>query len=151
MNTYLKVYRWALGMKLHMGIYTLSLLVCKMIWNWTQGVLSVQSLDILTIWGACLLFAVLETLILPAGKDASLPRTAAWAAAGNLIFCSGALIAGWFRGIPGWGAALLVFFLEFGLAAMWFEDNVAMRADSAQLNQQLRAFQRRPKEQAPRP
>ena len=75
METYLKIYRWSMRMKLRMGVYTVALLFFKIIWNWINGIFSVQSVDILTIWGVCLLFAMLETVILPEGKDPTVLRT----------------------------------------------------------------------------
>lgn len=141
METYLKIYRWSMRMKLRMGVYTVALLFFKIIWNWINGIFSVQSVDILTIWGVCLLFAMLETVILPEGKDPTVLRTVIWIVAANIIFCGGAVLAGWFSGIPVWGTVGLVLFLELAIALMWFEDNVAMRADSVRLNRQLRQFQ----------
>lgn len=124
-----------------MGVYTVALLFFKIIWNWINGIFSVQSMDILTIWGVCLLFAMLETVILPEGKDPTVLRTVIWIVAANIIFCGGAVLAGWFSGIPVWGTVGLVLFLELAIALMWFGDNVAMRADSVRLNRQLRQFQ----------
>lgn len=141
METYLKIYRWSMRMKLRMGVYTVALLFFKIIWNWINGIFSVQSVDILTIWGVCLLFAMLETVILPEGKDPTVLRTVIWIVAANIIFCGGAVLAGWFSGIPVWGTVGLVLFLELAIALMWFGDNVAMRADSVRLNRQLRQFQ----------
>mgnify|MGYP001862907489 FL=1 len=141
METYLKIYRWSMRMKLRMGVYTVALLFFKIIWNWINGIFSVQSMDILTIWGVCLLFAMLETVILPEGKDPTVLRTVIWIVAANIIFCGGAVLAGWFSGIPVWGTVGLVLFLELAIALMWFGDNVAMRADSVRLNRQLRQFQ----------
>lgn len=141
METYLKIYRWSMRMKLRMGVYTVALLFFKIIWNWINGIFSVQSMDILTIWGVCLLFAMLETVILPEGKDPTVLRTVIWIVAANIIFCGGAVLAGWFSGIPVWGTVGLVLFWELAIALMWFGDNVAMRADSVRLNRQLRQFQ----------
>ena len=141
METYLKIYRWSMRMKLRMGVYTVALLFFKIIWNWINGIFSVQSVDILTIWGVCLLFAMLETVILPEGKDPTVLRTVIWIVAANIIFCGGAVLAGWFSGIPVWGTVGLVLFLELAIALMWFGDNAAMRADSVRLNRQLRQFQ----------
>ena len=141
METYLKIYRWSMRMKLRMGVYTVALLFFKIIWNWINGIFAVQSMDILTIWGVCLLFAMLETVILPEGKDPTVLRTVIWIVAANIIFCGGAVLAGWFSGIPVWGTVGLVLFLELAIALMWFGDNVAMRADSVRLNRQLRQFQ----------
>lgn len=143
MNRFLGLYRWAMQMKLRMGIYTLALLLCKMAWNAIQGVNYVLSLEIVGMWIACLIFAMVETVILPQGKNPTPLRTVAWVLVGNGIFWGGSVWLGWFAGGPFWGGALLVLLLEAGLAAMWFGDHVAMRADSAVLNRQLRAFQRR--------
>ena len=40
-----------------------------------------------------------------------------------------------------WGSIILLGFLELCLALMWFGDNIAMKADTAQLNKQLKAYQ----------
>lgn len=143
MKRFLGLYRWAMQMKLRMGIYTLALLLCKMVWNAIQGVNYVLSLEIVGMWIACLLFAVVETILLPREKEPTPVHTVAWVLVGNVIFWGGSLWLGWFAGVPLWGGAVLVLLLEAGLAAMWFGDHVAMRADSAVLNRQLRAFQRR--------
>ena len=143
MKYYLKLYRWSMQMKLRMGLYALGLLFCKMIWNWSQGVVTVRSLEIVTIWAACLIFAMLETVLLPAGREHSALQVAVWACAANLIFIGGALLAGWFRGINAAGAVLLIALLELFAAMMWFGDHVAMRADSLELNRQLKEYQRR--------
>lgn len=142
MKNYLRLYRWSMQMKLRMGIYAVGLLFCKMIWNWSQGIFSVQSIDIVTIWVACLAFAMIETVILPTGKDHSVLCAAIWIGTANLIFIGGSLAAGWFRGIPMTGAALLVALLELFTGMMWFGDHVAMRADSIELNRQLKEYQR---------
>ena len=68
MKRFLGLYRWAMQMKLRMGIYTLALLLCKMVWNAAQGVNYVLSLEILGMWIACLIFAVVETILLPQEK-----------------------------------------------------------------------------------
>lgn len=143
MKRFLALYRWAMQMKLRMGIYTLALLLCKMVWNAIQGVNYVLSLEIVGMWIACQIFAMAETAILPQGKNPTPLRTVAWVLVGNGIFWGGSVWLGWFAGVPVWGGALLVLLLEASLAAMWFGDHVAMRADSAVLNRQLRAFQRR--------
>ena len=115
METYLKIYRWSMRMKLRMGVYTVALLFFKIIWNWINGIFSVQSVDILTIWGVCLLFAMLETVILPEGKDPTVLRTVIWIVAANIIFCGGAVLTEWFSGIPVWGTVGLVLFLELAV------------------------------------
>lgn len=144
MNTYLRIYRWSMQMKLRMGIYTICLLFCKIVWNWLCGADTVKSVDILTIWAACLLFSVLEAVILPE-YDYTAVRTAVWAVTANLIMGLGALLFGWFEGIPLWGGILLFGVLELTLVLMWFGDNVAMKADTACLNKQLKDYQNRQK------
>lgn len=69
MKRFLGLYRWAMQMKLRMGIYTLALLLCKMAWNAAQGVNYVLSLEIVGMWIACLIFVMVETAILPQGEN----------------------------------------------------------------------------------
>lgn len=145
MNTYLKLYRWSMQMKLRMGIYTICLLFCKIVWNWINGADSVASVEILTMWATCLLFSMLETAILPEYEYPPL-RTAVWTAAANIIFGFGAWLFGWFQGISLWGILLLLGFLELSLVLMWFGDNIAMKADTAQLNKHLKEYQQRQEE-----
>ena len=145
MKLYLRFYRWAMQMKLRMGIYTVALLFCKIVWNWYAGIYEVRSLDILTSWATCLIFAMVESAILPNDNDRaySKKQTAVWAVAANLIFLVSAFWNNWFQGIRGLGTGVLLFFLELVLALMWFGDNVARYVDSAQLNRQLKAYQKK--------
>ena len=145
MNACLKLYRWSLLMKLRMGIYTICLLFCKIVWNWVLGIRVVDSLDILTIWAACLVFSMLETVILPAYEYTAF-RTAIWAVTANILYGAGAALFGWFKGIPLWGSLLLFGILELSLALMWVGDNVAMKADTVRLNKQLKEYQNRKKD-----
>ena len=117
MNACLKLYRWSLLMKLRMGIYTICLLFCKIVWNWVLSIRVVDSLDILTIWAACLVFSMLETVILPAYEYTAF-RTAIWAVTANILYGAGAALFGWFKGIPLWGSLLLFGILELSLALM---------------------------------
>ena len=119
MKRFLGLYRWAMQMKLRMGIYTLALLLCKMAWNAIQGVNYVLSLEIVGMWIACLIFAMVETVLLPQGKEPTPVRTVAWVLVGNVIFWGGSLWLGWFVGVPFWGGVALVLLLQAGLAAMW--------------------------------
>ena len=143
MDGFSKFYCWSLQMKLRMGIYALALIVCKMTWNAIGGVYTVRSLDLLTMWLAALAFAVLEMLLLPAGAERTKGRVALWVICGNVLFWGGALLLGWFRGIPVWGGAILVLLLEMSLGAMWYGDRLMMRMDSANLNRQLKEYQQR--------
>ena len=143
MNGFLRWYRWGLGMKYHMGIYTVGLIFCKGVVNALMGEYEVDSLTMLEMLIGSLLFASVETALFPGGLDQPQPRgrTALWAALGNLLYVGGALALGWFRGIPRWGGLVLILILEAGLFAMWFGINVAMQADTADLNRRLRDYQ----------
>ena len=142
MNTYLKFYRWAMGMKLRMGLYTVAAVFFKALWNLSQGNPQVDSRDLLTLWIASTAFAMVESAILPGGGlPSTRGRNCLWVLTANVIFCGGAMAMKWFEGISHLGAAGLVLVLELILWAMWFGDNVAMRMDTKALNDGLRRFQ----------
>ena len=143
MNGFLRWYRWGLQMKYHMGIYTVGLIFCKGVVNALQGVYTVDSRTMLEMLVASLLLASAETALFPGGLDRPQPkgRTAIWLVLGNLLYVGGSLALGWFKGIPLWGALVLVLILEAGFFAMWFGINVAMQADTADLNRRLRQYQ----------
>ena len=143
MNEFLRWYRWGLQMKYHMGIYTVGLIFCKGVVNALMGVYAVESLTMLEMLVASLLLASAETVLFPGGLDRpqSRGRTAIWVVLGNLLYVGGSLVFGWFKGIPLWGALVLVLILEAGFFAMWFGINVAMQADTADLNRRLRKYQ----------
>lgn len=143
MNGFLRWYRWGLRMKYHMGIYTVGLIFCKGVVNALMGVYEVDSRTMLEMLIASLLLASAETALFPGGLDRPQPRgrTAVWVVLGNLLYVGGSLVFGWFEGIPLWGALVLVLILEAGFFAMWFGINVAMQADTADLNRRLQQYQ----------
>ena len=143
MREFLHVYRWALEMKYHMALYTLAAVFCKALVNALAGVWKVESITMLEMMIAAMVFAVAETWIFPAGfsGEGRRGRTVLWAVLGNGLFAGGAWTLGWFAGIPVWGGLLLLLILEFGLASMWFGVHVAMKADTSALNRQLRRYQ----------
>jgi hypothetical protein len=143
MDGFSKFYCWSLQMKLRMGIYALALILCKMAWNAIEGVYTVRSLDLLTMWLAAMAFAVVEMLLLPDGAERTTGRVALWVVSGNVLIWGGSVLLGWFRGIPVWGGAILVVLLEMSLAAMWYGDRLRMQKDSANLNRQLKEYQQR--------
>ena len=149
MDGFSKFYCWSLQMKLRMGIYALALIICKMAWNAIEGVYTVRSLELLTMWLAAMAFAVVEMLLLPDGAEWPKGRVALWVISGNVLIWGGSVLLGWFRGIPVWGGAILVVRLEMSLAAMWYGDRLRMQKDSANLNRQLREYQQRKKQTEP--
>ena len=141
MKTYLRLYRWSMQMKLHMALYTFAAVFFKIICNLLQGSRQVSIVDLATIWLVSLVFAILETVLFPENAPCTKGRSLLWLAAANLCFVGGALLFGWFQGVPVWGGALLILGLELGLAMMWFGDRFVLKMDTAQLNAQLLRYQ----------
>lgn len=141
MKTYLHLYRWAMQMKLHMAIYTLTAIFLKGLYCFVRGEYAISLFDLLTMWITCLLFAIVETVIFPEGCPCTRKRSLIWLSAANLLFLGGAFAFKWFSGIPLWGGLLLTAFLELGLGLMWFGDRFVLRMDSADLTRQLRRYQ----------
>lgn len=135
-------------MKFHMAIYTLALVFFKALVNLLTGVYAVDSLTMLQMLLVSMAVAILESFLFPDGQD--LPkelmprRTVWWALMCNVGFLGGALAFRWFAGVPAWGAAILLVWLELGLAAMWFGLHVALKKDTRQLNKKLLEYQERP-------
>lgn len=65
MKTYLRIYRWAMQMKLHMAMYTFVAIFLKILCNLLQGVDSISIRDLLTMWLVALVFAMVESTIFP--------------------------------------------------------------------------------------
>lgn len=141
MKTYLRLYRWSMQMKLHMALYTFAAVFFKIICNLLQGSRQVSIVDLATIWLVSLVFAILETVLFPENAPCTKGRSLLWLAAANLCFVGGALLFGWFQGVPVWGGALLILGLELGLGMMWFGDRFVLKMDTAQLNEQLLRYQ----------
>ena len=143
MKRYLDLYRWAMSMKLRMAMYTFVALFLKSLCQLLDGKDSILIEDALSMWGCCLLFAVVESWIFPEERECTKIRSLLWLGAANLCFLGGALLFGWFDGVPVWGGVLLIVFLEWGLGMMWFGDRFVLKMDSAQLTQALKRYQRR--------
>ncbi len=141
MKTYLRLYRWSMQMKLHMALYTFAAVFFKIICNLLQGSRQVSIVDLATIWLVSLVFAILETVLFPENAPCTKGRSLLWLAAANLCFVGGALLFGWFQGVPVWGGVLLILGLELGLGMMWFGDRFVLKMDTAQLNEQLLRYQ----------
>lgn len=142
MTTYLRLYRWAMQMKLHMAMYTFVAIFLKAVCSWLQGIPAVDIPDLLTMWLTALVFAMVEAAIFPEDAPCTGPRSLLWLAAANLCFVGGALGFGWFEGVPVWGGVLLAAFLELALGLMWFGDRFVLKMDSARLTRQLKEYQK---------
>lgn len=141
MKAYLNLYRWAMEMKLRMAMYTFVAVFLKALCSLLQGMSSMEIREILTMWLVSLAFAMAESAIFPKGSEAGRLRSALWFILANVCFIGGAAAFGWFRGLPAWGGVLLVIFLQLGLGLMWFGDRFVLKMDSAQLTDQLKAYQ----------
>lgn len=95
------------------------------------------------LWLVALVFAMAESAIFPEQAACTRTRTLLWLGAANLCFVGGALLFGWFAGVPLWGGLLLAAFLELGLGLMWFGDRFVLKMDSAQLTRELKQYQNR--------
>lgn len=95
------------------------------------------------LWLVALVFAMAESAIFPEQAACTRTRTLLWLGAANLCFVGGALLFGWFAGVPLWGGLLLAAFWELGLGLMWFGDRFVLKMDSAQLTRELKQYQNR--------
>ena len=147
MNEFIRFYGWGISMKFHMCMYTLALVFCKGIVNALMGVYTVDSLTMLEMMLVSMVVAMLESILFPEhrelSRDALRTRSVWWALLCNLGFLGGAAVFGWFSGVPGWAAVLLVLVLEWAVAAMWFGMHVALKQDTEKLNQRLKDYQTR--------
>ncbi len=112
MKAYLRMYRWAMQMKLHMAMYTFVAIFLKAVTNLLQGMKQMDIMELLSMWGVCLAFAMIESAIFPEGRPCTKGRSALWLVVANLCFIGGAMLFGWFRGVPWWGSVALIAFLE---------------------------------------
>ena len=59
MKAYLRMYRWAMQMKLHMAMYTFVAIFLKAVTNLLQGMKQMDIMELLSMWGVCLAFAMM--------------------------------------------------------------------------------------------
>ena len=144
MKIFLQIYRWSMQMKLRMALYTFGGTFLNIVCNLLHGEQTVLIHDLLTLWAASLVFAMIESAIFQEGSECTRRRVPLWLGAANLCFLGGAALFQWFEGVPLWGGILLTLFLEMGLGMMWFGDQFVLKMDSAQLTQQLRRYQNAP-------
>lgn len=95
------------------------------------------------LWLVALVFAMVESAIFPEQAACTRTRTLLWLGTANLCFVGGALLFGWFAGVPLWVGVLLAAFLQLGLGLMWFGDRFVLKMDSAQLTRELKQYQNR--------
>lgn len=100
MKTYLRIYRWAMQMKLHMAMYTFVAIFLKGLCNLLQGLDMVSVWDLLSMWGVCLGFAIIESAIFPEGRPCTKGRSALWLVAANLCFIGGPRRLDGLKGFP---------------------------------------------------
>ena len=143
MEQFNRFYLWGVNTKYRMGLYFAAAVFCKGLVNALLGIWAVETLILLEMLVACFAFACLETALFPSGKNllAERKRIVGWAVLANVIFIGCAWGLRWFPGIPLWGGLVLVLFLEYGLAAMWYALWLREKRDTAALNQGLRRFQ----------
>ena len=141
MKQFLRFYAWGVEVKLYMSIYTAAVLFFQGITEVLQGRYSISVWGLLEMLLVSFVFAAIQYAVLPAGQWSSRGRLAAWAVSANVLYIGGALVFGWFPGVPLWGDILLIVLLECGLVAVWFGEQVACCRDTRALNRSLRKFQ----------
>ena len=145
MEQFNRLYLWGVDTKYRMGLYFSAAVFFKGLVNVLLRSWTVEILILLEMLLACFVFACLESAIFPYVKEwpdeGRGRRVALWAALANLIFIGCAWGLHWFPGLPGWGGLLLIVFLEWALAAMWYALKLRKKLDTAALNRGLRRFQ----------
>ena len=145
MQKFINFYSWGVNMKFHMGIYAVALIFFNGLARWLMGERTIPILALVEMALAAAVVAMAESWIFPRYQEwegrALTRRTALWVLVCNLGFLGCSVAFGWFRGLPLWGGALLILFLEGGIAAMWFATHVALKQDSKWLNNKLRQYQ----------
>ena len=141
MKQFLRFYAWGVEVKLYMSIYTAAVVFFQGITEVLQGRYSISVWVLLEMLLVSFGFAAIQYAVLPAGNWTSKKGLAAWVISANVLYIGGALVFGWFPGVPLWGDILLIAMLECGLWAVWFGEQVACWRDTRALNRSLRQFQ----------
>ena len=140
MKGFLHFYSWGMEVKLYMSIYTAAVVFFQGITEVLQGRYSISVWGLLEMLLVSFVFAAIQYAVLPAGSWSSQKGLAVWAFSANVLYIGGALVFGWFPGVPLWGDILLIAMLECGLWAVWFGEQVACWRDTRALNRSLRQF-----------
>ena len=141
MKGFLHFYSWGMEVKLYMSIYTAAVVFFQGITEVLQGRYSISVWVLLEMLLVSFGFAAIQYAVLPAGNWTSKKGLAVWVISANVLYIGGALVFGWFPGVPLWGDILLIAMLECGLWAVWFGAQVACWRDTRALNRSLRQFQ----------
>ena len=141
MKGFLHFYSWGMEVKLYMSIYTAAVVFFQGITEVLQGRYSISVWVLLEMLLVSFGFAAIQYAVLPAGNWTSKKGLAVWVISANVLYIGGALVFGWFPGVPLWGDILLIAMLEYGLWAVWFGEQVACWRDTRALNRSLRQFQ----------
>ena len=141
MKGFLHFYSWGMEVKLYMSIYTAAAVFFQGITEVLQGRYSISVWVLLEMLLVSFGFAAIQYAVLPAGNWTSKKGLAVWVVSANVLYIGGALVFGWFPGVPLWGDILLIAMLECGLWAVWFGEQVACWRDTRALNRSLRKFQ----------
>ena len=141
MKGFLHFYSWGMEVKLYMSIYTAAVVFFQGITEVLQGRYSISIWVLLEMLLVSFGFAAIQYAVLPAGNWTSKKGLAVWVISANVLYIGGALVFGWFPGVPLWGDILLIAMLECGLWAVWFGEQVACWRDTRALNRRLRQFQ----------
>ena len=141
MKQFLRFYAWGVEVKLYMSIYTAAVVFFQGITEVLQGRYSISVWVLLEMLLVSFGFAAIQYAVLPAGNWTSKKGLAVWVISANVLYIGGALVFGWFPGVPLWGDILLIAMLECGLWAVWFGEQVACWRDTRVLNRSLQKFQ----------
>lgn len=141
MKEFLRFYAWGLEVKLYMSIYTAAVVFFQGITEALQGRTVISVWVLLEMLLVSFAFAAIQYAVLPAGNWGSKKGLAIWAVSANVLYIGGALVFGWFPGVPLWGDIVLIAMLECGLWAVWFGERVACWRDTKILNRSLQKFQ----------
>ena len=141
MKQFLRFYAWGVEVKLYMSIYTAAVVFFQGITEVLQGRYTISVWVLLEMLLVSFVFAAIQYAVLPAGNWSSKKGLAVWVVCANLLYIGGALVFGWFPGVPLWWDILLMVLLECGLVAVWFGEQVACWRDTQLLNRRLQKFQ----------
>ena len=141
MKQFLRLYAWGVEVKLYMSIYTAAVVFFQGITEVLQGRYAISVWIMLEMLLVSFVFAAIQYAVLPAGNWSSKKGLAVWVVCANVLYIGGALVFGWFPGVPLWGDIVLIAILEISLWAIWFGEQVARWRDTRALNRSLRKFQ----------
>ena len=108
MKQFLRLYAWGVEVKLYMSIYTAAVVFFQGITEVLQGRYAISVWIMLEMLLVSFVFAAIQYAVLPAGNWSSKKGLAVWVVCANVLYIGGALVFGWFPGVPLWGDILLI-------------------------------------------